>query len=50
VYDPDKWFFFRVVFQIEFFQFINFLIIFVVLGIAADDVFVFMVRRCRLNR
>ena len=35
-------FFFRVVFQITFFQFINFLIIFVVLGIGADDVFVFM--------
>lgn len=35
-------FFFRVVFMITFFQFINFLIIFVVLGIGADDVFVFM--------
>jgi hypothetical protein len=35
-------FLFRVVFQITFFQFINFLIIFVVLGIGADDVFVFM--------
>ena len=30
------------VFQISYFQFINFLIIFVVLGIGADDVFVFM--------
>lgn len=29
-------------FQVTFFQFINFLIIFVVLGIGADDVFVFM--------
>ena len=35
-------FFFRVIFQVTFFQFINFLIIFVVLGIGADDVFVFM--------
>ena len=35
-------FWFRVVFQVSFFQFINFLIIFVVLGIGADDVFVFM--------
>ena len=35
-------FLFRVVFQVAFFQFINFLIIFVVLGIGADDVFVFM--------
>ena len=35
-------FFFRVLFQVTFFQFINFLIIFVVLGIGADDVFVFM--------
>jgi|AntAceMinimDraft_1070359.scaffolds.fasta_scaffold01814_2 hypothetical protein len=35
-------FFFRVIFQIAFFQFINFLIIFAVLGIGADDVFVFM--------
>ena len=35
-------FFFRVIFMITFFQFINFLIIFVVLGIGADDVFVFM--------
>ena len=35
-------FLFRVVCQIVFFQFINFLIIFVVLGIGADDVFVFM--------
>ena len=35
-------FFFRVIFQVAFFQFINFLIIFVVLGIGADDVFVFM--------
>ena len=35
-------FLFRVVFQVTFFQFINFLIIFVVLGIGADDVFVFM--------
>jgi hypothetical protein len=32
-------FWFRVVFQVSFFQFINFLIIFVVLGIGADDVF-----------
>ena len=30
------------VFQISYFQFINFLIIFVVLGIGADNVFVFM--------
>ena len=36
------YFFFRVVFMVSFFQFINFLIIFVVLGIGADDVFVFM--------
>ena len=35
-------FFFRIIFQVTFFQFINFLIIFVVLGIGADDVFVFM--------
>ena len=35
-------FFFRIVFQITFFSFINFLIIFVVLGVGADDVFVFM--------
>jgi len=35
-------FLFRVVFQVSFFQFINFLIIFVVMGIGADDVFVFM--------
>ena len=31
-------FLFRVVFQVSFFQFINFLIIFVVMGIGADDV------------
>eukprot|EP00227_Mantoniella_beaufortii_P017292 CAMPEP_0197575398 /NCGR_PEP_ID=MMETSP1326-20131121/809_1 /TAXON_ID=1155430 /ORGANISM="Genus nov. species nov., Strain RCC2288" /LENGTH=1027 /DNA_ID=CAMNT_0043138157 /DNA_START=288 /DNA_END=3371 /DNA_ORIENTATION=+ len=36
------YFWFRMVFQISYFQFINFLIIFVVLGIGADDVFVFM--------
>jgi len=36
------YFWFRFVFQVSFFQFINFLIIFVVLGIGADDVFVFM--------
>ena len=32
----------RLVFQVRFFQFINFLIVFVVLGIGADDVFVFI--------
>ena len=36
------YFFFRIIFMVTFFQFINFLIIFVVLGIGADDVFVFM--------
>ena len=34
-------FFFRLVFQVTFFSFVNFLIIFVVLGVGADDVFVF---------
>lgn len=34
-------FFFRIVFQVTFFSFVNFLIVFVVLGVGADDVFVF---------
>jgi protein dispatched 1 len=39
---PVGYFFFRVVFRVEFFQWINILVMFVILGIGADDVFVFV--------
>ena len=39
---PVGYFFFRIVFRVEFFQWINILVMFVILGIGADDVFVFV--------
>lgn len=39
---PVGYFFFKVVCRVQFFQWINVLVLFVVLGIGADDVFVFV--------
>lgn len=39
---PTTWFIYRVVFGIEYMGFLNFISLFVILGIGADDIFVFV--------